>query len=270
MMIRREISKRRSIVLSILGALAFLGAYDLLAWYLSLGGENTLVIPRFVDIVSAGFESMKYDEFERSRPFFSDFWATGYRTFLSVGLSGVCGLLMGLIIGCHLPSSSFFSVPLVFLSAVPPTALLGIVLKIVGPGDAFYVSIVSVGLIPALALYTMNMVRAMNMEKIYNAYTLNAGSLKIIRKVIFPEVLPRYLNTLTVQLLVAVIILMAAEAMIGSDGVGVRIRRETKTMNLALIFFYIGALSTLAIATINAIRLVRDWKAPWFIRTEKK
>jgi NitT/TauT family transport system permease protein len=105
--------------------------------------------------------------------------------------------------------------------------------------------------------------RAGPSELIDASYTLGAGRLRVLSRVVFPHSIPGMIDVVRINLAAAWLMLVVAELLAAREGLAFRIVRAQRFRNvdemfaLLLIFGIIGVLSDLF------LRWLRNRSAPW-------
>ncbi|MDH4415194.1 MAG: ABC transporter permease subunit [Rhizobium sp.] len=193
----------------------------------------------------------------------SDTWASLGRLFAGLGIATAIALLLGLVIGI-LPYARAGLSPFVgAISMVPPLALLPILFIVMGLGEASKIALIVIGVAPImirdLALTAVSLPR----EMIVKAETLSASSWQIALRVVLPQILPRLITTLRLQLGPAWLFLIAAEAISSDSGLGYRIFLVRRYLSMDVIFPYVLWITLLAILTDILLDRLRIVVFPW-------
>lgn len=193
----------------------------------------------------------------------SDTAASLTRLGVGLGISTVIALLLGLIIGI-LPYARALLSPFVgAISMVPPLALLPILFIVMGLGEASKIALIVIGVAPImvrdLALTALSLPR----EMIVKAETLSASSWQIALRVVLPQILPRLITTLRLQLGPAWLFLIAAEAISSDSGLGYRIFLVRRYLSMDVIFPYVVCITLLAVVTDIVLDRLRIAVFPW-------
>ncbi len=193
----------------------------------------------------------------------SDTAASLTRLCVGLGISTVIALLLGLNIGI-LPYARALLSPFVgAISMVPPLALLPILFIVMGLGEASKIALIVIGVAPImvrdLALTALSLPR----EMIVKAETLSASSWQIALRVVLPQILPRLITTLRLQLGPAWLFLIAAEAISSDSGLGYRIFLVRRYLSMDVIFPYVVWITLLAVVTDILLDRLRIAVFPW-------
>jgi NitT/TauT family transport system permease protein len=195
----------------------------------------------------------------------SDTLASLGRLLSALGISIVIALITGMAVGM-LPMARALLAPVIaVISMVPPLALLPILFIIMGLGETSKITLIAIGITPAmmrdLALRVMELPR----EQIVKAQTLGASSWQIGLRVVLPQTLPRLLTCVKLQLGPAWLFLIAAEAISSDSGLGYRIFLVRRYLSMDVIFTYVAWITVLAVLMNFALDLLRTALFPWSV-----
>jgi NitT/TauT family transport system permease protein len=178
---------------------------------------------------------------------------------ISVGVALVLGLLAGLVPLARAALDPF----LAFVSMVPPLALLPVLLIVLGLGDVSKVALIVIGVAPILTRDLALTIAALPHEMIVKAQTLAASSWLVALRVVLPQVLPRLIDSLRLQLGPAFLFLIAAEAISSDQGLGYRIFLVRRFFAMEVIFPYVAWITLLAVLMNWGLVVLRRRMFPW-------
>jgi NitT/TauT family transport system permease protein len=185
----------------------------------------------------------------------TDTWASLGRLVSALGISTAIALVVGMAIGMYPYIRALLAPFFAAVSMVPPLALLPILFIVMGLGETSKITLIGIGVAPImvrdLALKVMELPR----EQIVKAETLGGTSWQIGLRVVLPQILPRLITCLRLQLGPAWLFLIAAEAISADSGLGYRIFLVRRYLSMDVIFPYVVWITILAIGT----NLVLDW-----------
>jgi NitT/TauT family transport system permease protein len=193
----------------------------------------------------------------------SDTLASLYRLGLGLGLSTAIALLVGLLAGILPVARALLSPFVAFVSMVPPLALLPVLFIVLGLGEISKVALIVIGVAPILIRDLTLTVTALPRELIVKAETLSASTWLIGLRVVLPQVLPRLIDSLRLQLGPAFLFLIAAEAISADAGLGYRIFLVRRYLSMEVIFPYVAWITLLAVLMDLALVTLRKWLFPW-------
>lgn len=193
----------------------------------------------------------------------SDTLASLSRLWAGLGIATLVALVLGMLIGV-LPVARAVLGPFVaFVSMVPPLALLPVLFIALGLGEVSKIALIVIGVAPILTRDLALAVAALPREQIVKAETLSASSWLIAWRIVLPQVMPRLIDSLRLQLGPAFLFLIAAEAISAEGGLGYRIFLVRRYLSMDIIFPYVVWITILAVAMDLALRLLRRRLYPW-------
>ncbi|MET3900726.1 NitT/TauT family transport system permease protein [Devosia sp. UYZn731] len=193
----------------------------------------------------------------------SDTGASLVRLFSALGISTLIALVFGMVIGM-LPYVRALLAPFVAtISMVPPLALLPILFIVLGLGETSKITLIVIGVAPAMIRDLALKVLELPREQIIKAETLGGSSWQIGLRVVLPQILPRLITCLRLQLGPAWLFLIAAEAISADSGLGYRIFLVRRYLSMDVIFPYVLWITLLAVITNFALDRLRIAVFPW-------
>lgn len=199
----------------------------------------------------------------RSGELWSDLWASTRRVLIGYGISVALGVGIGVLIGSFRSIESFAEPQIGFLRYIPATALLPVFLFWLGIDETPKIALIVVGTVFYNILMSADVARAVPRELIGTSYTLGAGRLRVLRKVILPHSWPGLVDVARINLAAAWLMLVVAELLAAPDGLALRIsraqrfRQVDRMFALLIVFGIIGVLSDLF------LRWFRNRTSPW-------
>jgi NitT/TauT family transport system permease protein len=101
-------------------------------------------------------------------------------------------------------------------------------------------------------------------EQLIKAQTLGASTWQVALRVVLPQILPRLIDTLRLQLGPAWLFLIAAEAIASDSGLGYRIFLVRRYLAMDVIIPYVIWITLLAFLMDAGLRLLQRRSFPWF------
>ena len=180
-----------------------------------------------------------------------------------LGLATGGALAIGLAVAV-LPLARALLAPLVaFVSMVPPLALLPILFILLGLGEVSKVALIVIGIMPVMTRDLALAASALPREQIVKAETLSASTWLIAIRVVLPQILPRLIDSLRLQLGPAFLFLIAAEAISTDAGLGYRIFLVRRYLAMNIIFSYVAWITLLAVLLDLGLTGLRRRLFPW-------
>lgn len=193
----------------------------------------------------------------------TDTIASLIRLFSGLGIATAIALTIGMLIGMLPYARSLLSPFVGAISMVPPLALLPILFIALGLGEVSKVALIVIGVTPVmirdLALRALELPR----EQIIKAETLGGNSWQIALRVVLPQVLPRLITCIRLQIGPAWLFLIAAEAISADAGLGYRIFLVRRYLAMDVIFPYVVWITLIAVLTDWLLERLRLAVFPW-------
>ena len=142
----------------------------------------------------------------------SDTIASLTRLLTALAISTMIALVFGILVGLLPIARSGLGPFVAVASMVPPLALLPILFIVMGLGEASKIALIVIGTTLKLTRDLALRVEEIPREQIIKAQTLGASTWQIATRVITPQMLPRLLDALRLEIGPAWLFLIAAEA----------------------------------------------------------
>jgi len=186
-----------------------------------------------------------------------------------LAISTLIALVFGICLG-FVPLAGASMGPFIAVaSLVPPLALLPILFIALGLGEASKITLIVVGttlkLIRDLALRTSDIQR----EQIIKAQTLGGSNWQIALRVVLPQMLPRLIDAVRLEIGPAWLFLIAAEAIAADSGLGFRIFLVRRYLSMDVIIPCVIWITVLAFAMDWALRMAQRAVFPWFAEARR-
>lgn len=201
------------------------------------------------------------DKFILANDLLKTFWRLTVGIVVGVALSVVIGIAMG----CFPVVEAFFAPPLTFFAKIPPTAMLAVYFVIFGTQFELYVAMIALGVFPTLAQSVYQAAKKdVTDHAIYKARTLGASQMEVIWNVIVPQILPRIIENVRLQIGPAMIFLIAAEWVNADVGFGYRLRIESRLTRMSVVYTYLALLGAIGFVIDFTLSRLRRKLSPWF------
>jgi NitT/TauT family transport system permease protein len=267
-MIRRPIPRWLTFALGISSIILLAGCYELLSLYQTRINPSQTVVPNFQSL-GTGIQKILQPQGspEQPRPswLWEDICATYYRLFLAMACGVTASVVVGMLMGAYTPVAAFFSPIITFMSKVPPTAMLVVYMVPFGTKLSFFVALVAFGIFFTMVQGIAQAVETdVDTEHIDKAYTLGASEGEVLIEVVWRQILPRIIDSIRLHIGPAMIFLVAAEALFGSNGFGYRIKIHSRFSSMNVVFPYIAFLGASGLLMDWTFLGLRRWLCPWF------
>lgn len=174
------------------------------------------------------------------------------------------GLVLGVAIGVLPYLRSLLGSFVAVVSMVPPLAILPILFITVGLGEAAKIVLIVIGVAPPLVRDVALRIEDLPPQQLIKAQTLGASSWTMILRVVLPQILPRLVDALRLQLGPAWLYLIAAEAIASESGLGYRIFLVRRYLAMDVILPYVAWITFLAFLMEIVLLTFQRRAFPWF------
>lgn len=204
-----------------------------------------------------------------TQSFLIDMWVSTQRVILGVVLGVACAVPIGFLIGWYAPVRAFVNPLINFFRALPPIALIPLVIVYFGIGEGAKVIILFYAAFFAGVIVMYEGISQINPIFIRVSRTLGATDGEIFRRIIVPLSLPHVVTALRVALGVAWATLVASELIAAQRGLGAVIQDATAFFQLDTIYVGIITIGTIALAMDTALRVVTRRLLSWQERIDQ-
>ena len=185
------------------------------------------------------------------------------RILYALGISAAIGMCFGLAIGAVPYVRSTLAPFVAALSMIPPLAILPVLFIVLGLGEIAKVALIVIGVTPVIVRDLSLRAGELPNEQLIKAQTLGASSWLLATRVILPQLWPRLIDALRLQLGCAWLFLIAAEAIASTEGLGYRIFLVRRYLAMDVIIPYVAWITLIAFAMDWALRWLRAKGFPW-------
>ena len=192
-----------------------------------------------------------------------DVWMSTQRVFLGVALGTVLAVPVGFLLGWYKGVRTFVDPVINFFRALPPIALIPLVIVYFGIGEVAKVAILFYASFFAGVIVMYEGIAQISPIYVRVARTLGATDGEIFRKVIVPLAVPHMLTALRVALGVAWATLVASELIAAQQGLGALIQNASNFFQLDIIYLGIICIGFIALAMDTALRLLARRLVSW-------
>lgn len=189
----------------------------------------------------------KADQLSGQLLFWADTFASLQRLGLGLGISTLCALVVGLLLGALPPVRATFGPLVTAVAVIPPIAILPILFIAFGLGETAKVALIVIGIAPFMIRDIAAHVTALPREQIIKAQTLGASSWLVMLRVALPQAMPRLIQAIRLSLGPAWVFLISAEAIASDVGLGYRIFLVRRYLSMDIILPYVAWIALLAV-----------------------
>lgn len=251
--IRGELDLRWRIVLAAAGLLVPIVAW----WIASVQLDRPNVLPTPPATLSALWEMAT------EGTLWTDGWASVQRILIGYSISVVIGMVLGIAIGTFASFESFFEAPIGFLRYIPATALTPVLLLWLGIGESPKVWLIVVGTMFFNILMMADAARNVPRPLLHASYTLGAGRLTVLRRVVLRFSLPGIIDAARINLAAAWLMLVVAEVLASDSGLAYQIVRSSRFRAIDKVFALLLVLGMIGLCSDLFLRWFRNRVAPW-------
>ena len=233
-------------------------AVMLAAWYAIhySGLVNPALVPT-PHAVAARFVELSRDRLPM------DVWMSTQRVFLGVSLGILCAVPVGFVLGWYRAMRDFIEPLVNFFRALPPIALIPLVIVYFGVDETAKVVILFYASFFAGVIVMYEGIAQISPIYVRVARTLGATDGEIFRKVIVPLTVPHLLTALRVALGVAWATLVASELIAAQRGLGSLIQNAASFFQLDIIYVGIICIGLIALVMDIALRAASRRLVAW-------
>ncbi len=249
-------------VLSILFFVLLIAAYLAGSYYRHLENPQDNVMPTASQMV----DGMKRSAFERDRDGELRLWVDTLASARRFGIAlGVIFLAipLGVWMGLFPYVEALFYRFLVFFDKIPALSVLPILFIVFGLGELSKIALIVIGVFPTVALDAHLRAKAIPREHIDKAHTLGASEHDIVYCIVLPQLFPKMLDTIRLNLKAAMLLLIAGESLAAAVGLGYRIFVVRRYVAMDIIIPYVLWITGLLFFTDGFIQWVIRRRAVW-------
>lgn len=183
--------------------------------------------------------------------------ATLYLLFIAYIGASALAIALGLLMGRFPAIYNLFEPLVELLRPLPKPALLPPLILFLGLGDLMKSVVVGLAVLFPVLINTIQGVRGVDPVLINTARTFGYGRLAVLRKVILPAALPLIFAGLRVSLALGLILVVIAEMLAGTGGLGYLILDMQRTFRIQNMYAWLAILAVLGYA-LNALFLALE------------
>lgn len=192
-----------------------------------------------------------------------DVWASNRRILIGYAISMALAVVFGILMGSFRAVDSFLEPPIGFFRYVPATALVPLMLFWLGIDETPKITLIVLGSVFFNILMVADVARGVPRALINAAYTLGAGRLTVLRRVIFRHAVPGIIDVARINLAAAWSILVVAELLAAEEGLAFRIVRAQRFRQVDEMFALLIIFGIIGVASDLSLRWLRNRVARW-------
>lgn len=218
---------------------------------------NSLYLPRPSQIVVALVKLFA------SEALHVDLAWTLYRIFAGCGIAIVFGVLIGVWMAVSPRVAAVADIFIAALYPLPKVTLIPLLLIWLGTGGPFMLTISALGAFFPIVINTLLGVRQCDPGLVLAARDLGASQRDIVRRVLIPSAVPSIFAGIRLGLGVSIILVVAAEMVVGKTGLGARLFLAGQILNTEDVFAVLIVLAMLGIVVTKLQDLIDERLARW-------
>ncbi len=251
--LRGEIPLSARIGIAVFSVAALIGLWWLAADVLA----NATFLPSPADTVGG------LRKFWESGDLATDLESSGLRILKGYSISLAIGVVLGVSIGSFRSVEAFWESPIGFLRYIPATALTPLFIIWLGIDEGPKVALIIAGTVFFNVVMIADVARLVPREMILTAYTLGAGRTRALVRVILPHCFPGIIDVARVNLAAAWPMLVVAELLASTDGLGYRLTVLRRGNDWDQFFAVLLVFAVIGITTDLLLRWLRNRVSPW-------
>jgi ABC-type nitrate/sulfonate/bicarbonate transport system permease component len=239
--------------------LIFLAAWEFAA---RLGFTNTLLLPppssAFADLYALASSGYLWRAL----------YASLFRVVCGFTLAATLGATLGLAMARKRPIRDVFDPLVELLRPISPLALFPLAILWFGIGDASKIFLIALAAAFPVILNSYAGARSIDADVVRAACSLGATEFEIFKGIVLPASLPHIFTGLRLSWGISLIVIIAAEMIGATKGMGYMILEAQQTFRTERVFAGIFVIGALGYTTDLGFRRLREWLLPWYQETE--
>lgn len=192
-----------------------------------------------------------------------DTMASGKRFLISLALM-LPAVFLGLQMGAFPWINRFLGRFVIFFDKIVALSILPILFIAFGIGEFAKIMLMVIGVAPTIIMDTLNLTKSVPNEQVVRGFTLGAKDLGVTYRIILPQIWPRVLNSIRLNLKSLVLFLFAGEMIASQDGLAYRIALMQRHMGMDVIIPYVLWTALLLFLIDLTLRVIIRSTNPWF------
>lgn len=238
----------------LLGVAVILALLALVEFAVRTGRVNGVLVPAPTAVVQRLAQIMAGGDF------LAPLGSTLYLLFAAYIAASALAIALGLLMGRFQPVYNLFEPLIEVLRPLPKPALLPPLILFLGLGDAMKLTVIGLGAFFPVLINTVQGVRGVDPVLIDTGRTFGCSRLAILRKVILPAAMPLILAGMRVSLGLGLILVVIAEMLAGTGGIGYLIIDMQRTFRIQDMYAWLVLLAVLGYG-LNALFVTLEHRA---------
>ena len=250
--LRGDIPGRLVLALGVAGVVTLLGG-----WWIAATLADSFLLPTPGDTWNAGVQLY------RSGVLVTDLTASLQRIVFGYGISVAIGVAVGVTLGSFRSAEAFLEPQVALLRYIPASALTPLFLLWLGIDEAPKIALIVAGTVFFNILMIADVARAVPKELVNASYTLGAGRLTVLRRVILPHSWPGIIDVARVNLAAGWLMLVVAELLAAQEGLAFRVIRAQRFRQVDTMFAIFVVFAVIGLLSDLGLRTLRKRTSPW-------
>ena len=220
---------------------------------------NPIYLPRPTRIVAALIEMFRSDRL------LVDLLITLGRIFGGFAIALIAGTLLGVWMATSERVNAIADNFIAALYPLPKVTLIPLFIIWLGTGGPFMLTISALGAVFPIIINTVVGIRQCDPGLVLAARDLGANNRQIVRMVLLPSAIPSIFAGVRLGLGVSIILVVAAEMLVGKFGLGARLYLAGQVLETEQVFAVLIVLAALGIVVTKLQDAVDSWLSHWRI-----
>src|SRR5579885_599777 len=192
-----------------------------------------------------------------------DLGITLWRIFAGFAIALVFGVLLGLWIATSFRARAVADMFIAALYPLPKVTLIPLLIIWLGTGGPFMLTISALGAIFPIVINTVLGIRQCDAGLVLAARDLGASDRQIVKMVLLPAAIPSIFAGVRLGLGVSIILVVAAEMVVGKVGLGARLYLAGQILETEQVFAVLIVLAILGLVVTKTLDLIDVWLGQW-------
>ncbi len=193
----------------------------------------------------------------RSPDLYSNLGVTAFEFVSGLVLATIFGLVLALGFGTDKRAHDVIEPFLIIGNTVPKVILLPAFLMLLGTGVESKIAFGALhGMLPIAFMVSSGARKSIGSEQVRAAQVMNAGRLQVIRKVIFPSILPYLVSSLRLSVSLTLLGVILGEMYISRAGLGFLLMRRYTELQISSMLSIVVVIGILATTVDFALRVI--------------
>jgi len=201
--------------------------------------------------------------------FLTDALSSLKRVCYGVVIGSALALVVGLLAGVFPWFRAMIMPIVIFFSTIIPVSVLAMLMLVFGTDEIFKIALVCFGITFLMIRDASATVQSLPAEQKIKMLTLGGKSLSYIFYIVIPQILPRFIETVSLYLGPAWGYVLVAEMMKADSGLAYRILLVKRSMNMPLIIPIVLLITAIAYVLYLGLRLLNKAAFPWYFEVKR-